>query len=113
MPVSGIGAVVSRAGDRVPSWGFPILPPFRLLVPVQQRALPGSQARGTGRSFPAFGAELLQGEGGTGRGGRGARAAEGLGRLVLPVLELDKGEMASGVVPPVWGWGQGNAERVG
>lgn len=78
------------AGDGFPSWGFPILSLFHLLVAIQQRVLTGSQARGTGQSFPAFGFRLLQGEGGMGRArqGWGARGekhpcspSEGLGGL--------------------------------
>lgn len=65
-PFPGGRGRLGMAGGCFPSWGFPILSLFRLLGAIQQRVLTGSQARGTGRSFPAFGLRLLQGEGGTG-----------------------------------------------
>lgn len=63
--------VAVRGWGWLSKWGISSPALFRVLVGIQQRVLTGSQAGGTGRSFPAFGFWLLQGEGGTGRAEQG------------------------------------------
>lgn len=62
---------LGMAGGWLSQLGISSPDSVHLLGAIQQCVLTGSQARGTGRSFPAFGLRLLQGEGGTGRAGLG------------------------------------------
>lgn len=66
------------AGGQLSQMGISSPDSVGLLGAIQQYVLTGSQARGTGRSFPAFGLQLLQGEGGTGRAGLGCEGGEAL-----------------------------------
>lgn len=59
----------SWSGGQLSKLAISSPPPCRSLGAVQQHALTGSQARGTGWTFPAFGFQLLQGQGGQGEPG--------------------------------------------
>lgn len=56
--LGGAGPRWERPGTASRAGGFPILSLFLLLGEIQQFVLTGSRARGTGRSFPAFGFQL-------------------------------------------------------